>query len=181
MNHSQSKNSKKRRSPLVWLLLLLLLSVSFGGVAAYLSMTSNVADNSFTNAQYPEVTVSGTTVTVNPNGYEVFLRVSVDMCWENKSDPNTVLAEEPTSGFSIGGDDWNKIGDFYYYMSPISQTVSLTPVTVSNLEKGNYTLVAKIAAQVIQAVGDTDPDAQGNTKPAVQDAWGVTPEQIKGN
>jgi len=168
MNRSQSEKSRKRRTPLFWLFLtLLLLSLAFGGVSAYLSISSQSASNTFVNADQPGVKVNGTDVTVNPNGYAVYLRVAVDVYWKNG---NSILAEEPTSGFAIGGMNWKEIGGFYYYTAPITEAITVKPVVLDNVSNGDYTLTATVAAQVIQAVGETDGDTPIS---AVQDAWGV--------
>lgn len=179
MSRGKFKKKTKGRSALfLLLLLLLLLSLSVGGVAAYLSMTSNVAQNTFTAANQPSVTVTDTTVTVSPNdGYGVYLRLAVDVYWKHRTEANLILAEEPASGFALGGTGWKEIDGFYYYTSVITETTTLNlPVVIDSCTNGDYQLAAKVAAQVVQAVGTVD----GGTKTAVEDAWGVTPQQITG-
>jgi len=170
MPHSQSEKTKKRRfSVLLLLLLLLLLSLTFGGVSAYLSMSGNVS-NTLSVAPEPGVSVSGTTVTVKPNGYAVYLRVAVDACW--KSTDGSILAEEPAMTFTVGT-DWKQIGSFYYYLTPLvgNPDPLVLPITHSSQPKDGYQVVYNVAAQVIQAHGALDD----GSATAVQDAWGVTP------
>ena len=176
MNRGKFKKKTKGRLALfLLLLLLLLLCLSVGGVAAYLSMSSNVAQNTFTAANQPSVTVTDTTVTVAPNGYGVYLRLAVDVYWKHQSEENVILAEEPAAGYSVGGNGWRQIGNFYYYTSVITEPTTLAlPVVLDNSTSGDYKLAANVAAQVVQAVGTVDD----GTKTAVEDAWGVTPQQI---
>ena len=171
MSHSQSEKKNKRRSPLFWCLLaLLLLSLTVGGISAYLSMSSTTVSNTFTNAGYPTVTVNGTTVVVEPNGYPVYLRVAVDADWQKDGE---ILPEEPAITFTTGGNGWMAKGDgFYYYTSPITAHSTLPlPVASVSPAKDGYTVNINVAAQVVQAVGSTDE----SNMPAMQDAWGVSP------
>lgn len=168
MKRSQSENKNKRKSPIVWLLLvLLLLSLTVGGVSAFLSMSATTS-NTFTNAADPTVTVIGTQVTVNPNGYAVYLRVAVDASWKKDG---MILPEEPDGAYTCNS-GWKEIGGFYYYQGTITGEKTLTPVTVNAVTKEGCELVVNVAAQVIQAVGETDGK---NPIPAVEDAWRVSP------
>lgn len=174
MARERSEHSQKRRTILFWLLLaLVVLSLAVGGVSAYLSISAASAQNTFSNAGAPGVAVDGTTVTVTPNGYAVYLRAAVDLSWKNG---NAILAEEPSGDYITAGNSWVKIGDFYYYTSPITSTTSVT-IGVSGAAKGDYTLAATVAAQVIQAVGTVD----GGSTTAVQAAWGVAPSAFISN
>lgn len=187
MSYSKSENKKKRRSPLlVLLLLLLLLSLAVGGVSAYLSMSSGSVSNTLTEAPYPSVSVNNMTVSVQPKGYAVFLRVAVDTALEKTGSSDTVLAVEPVVNVdAIVDPGWKKIGDFYYYPQLITAetvdgTVNLNPIVESKLSgvttPNGYKLAVHVAAQVIQAIGTTD---DGDI-PAVVAEWGVTKEQITG-
>ena len=170
---SSSQSEKKRRSPAALLLLaLLLLSLSVGGVSAYLSMASGNVENTFTNAPYPTVKVEGSSIKVDPNGYGVYLRVAVDPCWQSTADASSILAGEPAVGYSIAESvDWKKIGDFYYHTKVITtaETISF-PLTVGEVEENGYKVVVNLAAQIVQAVGETDD----GTQTAVENAWGVS-------
>ena len=164
------KEVKKGRILAVALISVALLTLIIGGVLAYLAMSSNIT-NEFTLAQQPTVTVDGTTVTVDPQGYSVYLRVAIDAAWELDG---IQLPEEPTQYAVAEG--WKQIGGFYYYPMVISgsEPVTVTPVTYGAAEKDGYQLTVHVAAQIVQAVGSTDEDGI----PAVQAAWGVTPEEI---
>lgn len=170
MFHSQSENKKKRRSLLLGVLIvMLLIGMTVGGVSAYLSMSAS-EKSSFTNAEYPippAVLVDGTSVTVTPNGYAVYLRVAVDANWMSGKD---IVPGEPSITFTLGT-DWMSDGSFYYYVHPITETTDppLTiPVTAATHD--TYSTEINVAAQLIQAVGKTDD----RNVDAVQDAWKVT-------
>ena len=170
MKYAQTKQKRKRRSPAAWLLIALaVLGLAFGGVSAYLSMSGNVS-NTLSVAPEPGVSVSGTTVTVKPNGYAVYLRVAVDACW--KSTDGSILAEEPAMTFTVGT-EWKQMGSFYYYLTPLvgNPDPLVLPITHSSQPKDGYQVVYNVAAQVIQAHGALDD----GSATAVQDAWGVTP------
>lgn len=175
MSNSQSK--KKRRSPAGLLLLaLVLLSLTVGGVSAYLSMSSRDTTSILTNAKHPTVTVNGTdvTVTMPANPYGAYLRIAVDANWVKSG---SVIPQEPAGAYSIDANNWEKIGDFYYYKKVITETSTLKTITINSLTApADCSLVVNVAAQVIQAIGTTDT---GNI-PAVEAEWGVTKEQITG-
>ena len=170
-NQPEIKN-RRRYLTIVLVLAALLLTMAVGGVSAFLSMSSSTS-NTFSDADQPTVTVSGTSVTVDPKGYGVYLRVAIDAAWVENG---MISTEEPTE-YTIS-DKWKEIDGFYYYTEVISGTTptTVTPVTYTAITKDGYTLTVNVAAQIIQAAGTTD----GENIPAVQDAWGVTPEQITG-
>ena len=156
-----------------------LLGTATAGVYAYLSMTSSPAEQDFPLAEYPVVTVNGTSVTVAPKGYAVYLRVAVDANWQKDG---VIYLEEPVGAYTCN-DGWIQLDDtFLYYRSVIqledaNGSITLTPIIVNDVTKEDYTLEVNMAAQVVQAVGMTDD----GTKTAVEAAWGVTPQQITGN
>lgn len=171
MSEYQAESKKKNRYIAIILVLILVLGLMIGGVSAYLSMSSDLT-NDFEQAESPSVVVSGTSVTVDPKGYAVYLRVAIDAAWELDG---VLLPEEPTA-YAVA-EDWKEIDGFYYYPGVIkgSDPVTVIPVSYSAATKDGYNLVVHVAAQVVQAVGETD-----GGMPAVQEAWGVTPTQITG-
>lgn len=163
---SRGKYQKKHRVfPLRWgLVCVLLLVALIGGTSAYLSMSTS-ATNSLTIPQ-PTVSVDGTKVTVTPNGCPVYLRIAVDGYWEKDG---KILAEE-YNGWSVNDNDWKVHNGFYYYNSVIDSTKVFTNVVNTGpTQKDGYQLVVTVAAQIVQAVGETDV---GNIS-AVYNAWGV--------
>lgn len=176
-DHSEAK---RKYRPIVWLLaVVLLLGTTVAGVYAYLSMTSPAVAHEFALAEHPGVTVNGTSVTVAPKGYAVYLRVAVDANWQKDG---VIYPEEPVGAFTCN-DGWVQLDDtFFYYRSVIqlddpTGSITLAPISVNSVTKEGYDLVVNVAAQVVQAVGTTDD----GTQTAVEAAWGVTPQQITGN
>ena len=173
MKRNPPEKQNKRRAPITWLLLVLLLaSLSIGGVSAYLSMTSNTDSASLTTADPPTVTVSGTSVSVTPNGYAVYLRVAVDASLQKDG---MIMPLEPDNAYTLNV-GWKEIKGYYYYTSPIFKAETLYPIALTDTVYDDGTPVINIAAQVIQAAGKTDDGLQS----AVEAAWHVTPSDIEG-
>lgn len=185
-----------RATPLFWVLLIVVvLGLSFGGVSAYLTWSSAGVENQFSIAENPVVQVNPDySITVHNPGYAVYLRAAVVVNWEN-NDNTTIVADMPVAktdssdngDYSITlGDNWKPGADgFYYYKDPIIcgskaqfQTAPVVKEVNQLVEKNGYHLKITILAQTIQAVGSTDPvDSTTPTEDAVEDAWGVTPDE----
>lgn len=186
MADKQQNKRTTRYSLLLWLILiLLLLGASVGGAAAYLSASRGPLVNTLVVDEHPTITVNDDTITVQDPGYAVYLRAAVMVNWKNTSNGN-LLAEVPTEGtdynLSLGTNWFLHTDGFYYYKDKMFDgendanmplpAFTLNPITT----KTGYELTMKIAAQTVQAVGTTDT----GDKDAVEDAWGVTPQQITG-
>lgn len=155
---------KKRIFPVVWILvMLIILGSTAGGVAAYLSTSSQESKTTFTVAQMPTVTADGDIVVINsPDCEKVFLRVAVAA---NEMYGDNIVAD--TVSYVTSSTGWTKINDVIYeYGTP--------------LEPGTYSLSelelklpanATVAAQVIQAVGTIDNGDQS----AKANAWNGSP------
>lgn len=167
-------------SPLFWVVLIVvILGLSFGGVSAYLTWSSDGLENQFVTAEHPEISVNKDYCISVPNpGYAVFLRAAVVVNWEN-TQTNTIISDIPKAGtdYNLTLDDtlWEKGNDgFYYYKNRIicGSNASFTTQPVVSIEevtqKAGYRLKVTVLAQTIQAVGTTDAD---DTVTAVQDAW----------
>jgi hypothetical protein len=174
-------------SPLFWVVLIVvILGLSFGGVSAYLTWSSDGVENQFVTAEHPQATVSsaqgenGTdyTISVTDPGYAVYLRATVIVNWENenvnpKTNDHNILAAMPVLGTDYIltlHKNWTEGSDgFYYYQPKIQDNAPIPFVTVNELvPKDGYNLKVTVLAQTIQAVGTTDAD---DTVTAVQDAW----------
>ena len=181
MRHGKYQKTCRRTSPVIWIVLVLvLLSLSFGGVMAYLSISGGTVTNTFEADLNPVITVDDAyTVTVEAD-YAVYLRAAVVPNWVSNSS-GTILAAVPVEGknqdYQVGS-DWELLNDgFYYYTRPVTdKTPTSAIVTPGSNTKDGYTLRIDVAVQAIQAIGTTD----GNSPiEAVKDAWGITGEQIK--
>ncbi len=173
-----------------WALAIVLLTVSlgFGGTMAYLKLSGGSTDNTFTAASSsaPQITEkfdqqekTNVQVHVGDTGYSVYVRAAVVVTWKDAS--GNVLAERPSLAKGEYSIDWNLtdwfLGDdgFYYYRKPVESNAS-TDILIKNCKplkpapKEGFTLDVVIAAQTIQAAGTTD----NGEIPAVTDAWGVS-------
>ena len=177
MRHGKFQAPRRRISPAIWVVLILaVLGISIGGVRAYLSYSAGEVNNLFTADMNPTVTVGKDYKVKVTADYAVYLRAAIVVNW--KSGSGKLLAVQP-EGYSLTpGEGWVKHKDgFYYYrkavnkgdeIPPVVQTVA-PPGEDSQYYKEDYTLVANVAVQAIQALGTTDT---GNT-PAVTAAWGI--------
>lgn len=183
---------KKNKFPAWELILLLLLTLSVGGVTAYLSASSDTLTNKFTVAPDPVVAVNQTmadpqysnNVVVTDQGYAVYLRAAVVVNWEKTVDgKREILSKIPEASldYSLNAEDgspWIQLGDgFYYYRYVIADSGQFPPPVSLRVLPGNrhpeYDLKMTVYAQTVQAVGTTDEDHTTPNKDAVFDAWGV--------
>lgn len=183
------EHNQKIRKPVIGILLLVaVLSMGIGGVAAYLSTQTGPVTNTFTAATGTQPTIvetmennvkSNVSVNVGDPGYAVYVRAAVVITWQD--DAGNVLAQVPVAGtdytITMNETDWFQHGGFWYckqmVQSPDETTDGISPALIITCQplvaKGNYRLNVEIIAQTIQALGRTD---DGDI-PAVQDAWGV--------
>lgn len=183
---------KKNKFPAWGLILLLLLTLSVGGVTAYLSASSDTLTNKFTVAPDAVVAVNQTmadpqysnNVVVTDQGYAVYLRAAVVVNWEKTVDgKREILSKIPEASldYSLSAKDespWIQLGDgFYYYRYVIADSGQFPPPVSLQVLPGNrhpeYELKMTVYAQTVQAVGTTDEDHTTPNKDAVFDAWGV--------
>ena len=171
MRHGKFQAPRRKTSFALWLVLILaVLSMSFGGVRAYLSYSAGEVNNLFTADMNPTVTVGKDYKVKVTADYAVYLRAAVVVNWDN-SNTDTILAARSGEYTLTPGTGWIRHGDFYYYKQPVTKdNPTTTPVvSVNGSTKVGYTLVANVAVQAIQALGTTDT---GNI-PAVTAAWGI--------
>ena len=159
MANGKFETPKKRRFPLHWLLLVLVvMSLSAGSVTAYLSMSAGPAESTLSLAQMPKVTVEGGSVTITSPDCEVYLRVAVVA---NTTDNGSIKAG--TSAYVTSYPGWTNINDVIYEYGTVlsSGTYSLSELGLKIPDN------ATVAAQVIQAVGTIDE----GTESAKDNAW----------
>lgn len=179
MRHNQSQNPRRKASPALWgILLLAALGMSFGGTKAYLSYSAGPVPNRFTADVHPTISVSDDyKVTVSNTAYGVYLRAAVVVNWKS-TDGNSILAAMPKEGtdYTVDG-AWEKLDEnFYYYNQVVTNGTIDAPIVTLSGTKSGYTLVANIAVQAVQAVGQTDED---DPQDAVFNAWNIQAAQIK--
>ena len=168
----------------VVLVTLLLLSISAVAVwAAINSMSTKEVKNTFepavTSVQVLEdfdgitksnVYVTNTGSTTAPIGPAVYVRVRLLPYWYDAGRNQIVGIASWTPNFSKGtdwGTYWSKIGDYYYYKTPIvageSTSNLIDSITLTTDTDGNRQVLEVIAESI-----------QSNPKEAVIEAWGVS-------
>ena len=180
MRRGKYQKAYRRISPATWIILILaLLSLSFGGVRAYLSISGGSVTNTFDTDNNPVISVlDDYTVTVTAD-YAVYLRAAVVPNWKSTTN-NNLLAAIPAKGTDYTvGKDWVFHNGFYYYTQPVTKAQPTTTAIVTSIAntKEGYTLTMDVAVQAIQAIGTTDT---GDMK-AVLNAWGVDPSTLATN
>lgn len=184
-----AQKPNKQRMPMVSRLVLLLavLSLITGTVAAYLAVSSNEIRNTFSAESQADPVVSETfsrtkkenvRVQVGDPGYAVYVRAAIVVNWKNiEGDQEKVWGVAPQAGdYTLTlGDGWEKGADgFYYHLEPVASGGSTGVLIeecspIAQAPEAGYTLSVEIITQTIQALGTTDDGEM----PAVQNAWGV--------
>lgn len=178
-----------RRSPLrrraLLLCAVLLLVVSVGGTLAYITVQSERLNNTFTPGYVTSrVNASGHVRSVtNTGNVDAYIRAAVTVNWVVAGDGNTTYGLRPventdyTIALDVGADGhWVAHTDGYYYykhrVAPGGTTqplvTDITTLSTAETPEG-YTLAVEVAAEAIQADGDTDV----GRVPAYRDAWGT--------
>lgn len=190
MGRYVGKYSKKRRIPLLsWLLIVILVIIlPVGGVAAYLSAQTDAVTNTFTpeTAVRPSIAETMTnnektnvSVDVGDPGYAVYVRAAVVITWKDAH--GNVLGKAPQDNaydIEYNDSEWFEHDGFWYCKSMVTSGESPVLIKRCNPLAGHtpegYGLNVEIVAQTIQALGTTDVDESHPKEiPAVQDAWGV--------
>ena len=174
--------SKRKPFPILSVALIVLLvgALTSGGAVAYLAMSpENNVTNTFVQASPPNPQVVNQDgkycIDVGDPGYEVYVRAAVIPNWKYG---NEIVPASPSSFSFTAGDDWILHTDgFFYYAKPISTGCTSSIYTkVDASENPGGILCVDVAAQAIQAPGETDgPDFET----AVYNAWRIQPESLK--
>lgn len=179
MNNGGAPKARKTATLLV--AIVLLLGVAVGTTVAYLIDKTNEIKNEFEYAK-TDVTVTeefnGTTKSnvqvKNNSNIPVYIRATYVANWvDAHGNIVTSVPEEYKYQLTENPDDaWKKVGDYYYYPTPVqpgdSTAGSLLTCTVTypaGVATPDYTLNVEILATAIQS----EPIA------AITNAWGVTP------
>lgn len=179
--------NRPRRGPLRRRVLLvcavLLLVASVGGTLAYLAVQSERLNNAFTpGVVTSQVNASGHARSVtNTGNVDAYIRAAVTVNWVSTTEnDNTTYGIRPEAGSDYSltlntgdGGDWVAHTDGYYYyknrVAPGDTTQPLvTDIQLKSTPPTGYTLAVEVAAEAIQADGDTDV----GRVPAYRDAWG---------
>lgn len=163
-------NGDRKRSALILLVAIMVLSLSVGGTAAYVLSRSDAVINRFNPVQVScQVETGGTGINIkNTSDIPAYLRASYAINWVSS---DGVSATKPNGSVAIAS-GWKLQNGFYYYTGSVNVGGSIpfiTSYSADNKPSDDYSLTVEVIAEAIQASG-TD-----GSKTAVMDAWNVQP------
>ena len=176
------------------LILVAVLSLTIGGVVAYLSTSTGAVINTFEADESTDPAVVETfaddkktdvKVDVGDPGYAVYVRAAVVVTW--KAENGDVLGVAPVAGtdytIDYNEDKWFQGSDGFWYHKAMVNSDKATETLIDSCTPFDgktpegYGLNVEIIAQTIQALGTTDESDDGDDTndniPAVEDAWKV--------
>lgn len=156
---------------------ILLITTAVGSTVAFLTTKTEPVENTFEYAKVScEVTETfdmnaGRCVQVRNTGtIDAYIRATYVVNWVDAL--GNIVASDP-EGYSYSltenpDSKWTKIGDYYYYLTPVapndSTLGSLLTCTATYPDNPEYTLSVEILAEAIQSTPEN----------AVTNAWNVT-------
>ena len=175
------KGSKPRvrmnKTAVLFMAIILLIGAVIGSTVAFLTTKTEPVENSFEYAKVScEVTEEFNNNTKehvqvkNTGTTDAYIRATYVVNWVDAQ--GRIAASDP-EGYSYSltenpDSKWTKIGDYYYYLTPVapndSTPGSLLTCTATYPDNPEYTLSVEILAEAIQSTPER----------AVADAWGVT-------
>lgn len=180
-SHARAKKHSRIRMnklAILFIAVVILIGAVVGSTVAFLVTKTAPVENKFTYASV-SCTVSesfnGTTkekVQIQNTGTtDAYIRATYVVTWRDMS--GNVVPSVP-KGYSYSltenpNGTWKKIGDYFYYPTPVEQKSStlgsLLNCTVTHPDNPEYVLHVEILASAIQSTPAN----------AVTEAWGVTP------
>ena len=176
--HKKNDNRKLKfgKAGTLVLSLLLLVTVAVGGTIAYLVTNTDSIENTFTPSHVScEVTenfngtVKSNVNVINTSDIDAYLRVKLVTYRVNDAGQH-IGGVAPIPPFTPG-DGWVKLGDYYYYTSPVApgqkpakDLISEITLTSSYNDADGGKQVIEVLAEAIQSV----------PADAVHQAWDVT-------
>lgn len=161
-----------RKLLLVVLTLVLLIALGAGVTMAYFANASGPLTNTFRpgsvgakiGERFDGSTKTAITVT-NTGASPAYVRVRLVSYWvDGKNNP--VAKSSVLPAFTMG-DNWQKVGDYYYYKAPLAGNA-----TTTNLLASSITLsVEDGAKQVVEVLTDS---VQASPANAAKEVWGMT-------
>lgn len=176
------KGSKPRvrmnRTAVLFMAIIMLIGAVIGSTVAFLITNTGPVENKFAYASVScavEEKFDGSTkekVQIkNTGSTDAYIRATYVVNWVDAQ--GDIVASVP-EGYSYSLDvnpdgKWTKMGDYYYYLTPVapgkSTPGSLLTCTVKRPKNPEYRLSVEILATAIQST----------PAKAVTEAWGVTP------
>ena len=174
---------RRRRTKLTALLvsLILIFALGAGGTMAILLQRTDEAQNVFqptaVTCQVNTRALNDTIDVTNTSVIPAYIRAVITVNWVDDNGDVRGLAPTPADyALVTGTENWiyNSADGFYYYTVPVapgqSTAALVTGVDALGDIPDGYRLGISVAAEAIQADGDTDDTAV----PAYRDAWGVS-------
>ena len=171
--HERKYDLSKLHSKATALLLIaaLLLTLTVGGTLSYIVTGSALSVNRFSPA-FVALSVSDDGKVTNTGNVDAYIRAAVVVNWMDNS--GNVCGIKPNCTLSVS-DNWTVGNDgFYYYSDKVAPSASTltAPAYITDHDvppSSQYSLSIEIAAEALQADGETD----GENIPAHQDAWSI--------
>lgn len=176
------KGSKPRvrmnRTAILFMAIIMLIGAVIGSTVAFLITNTGPVENKFAYASvscevkedFNGSTKENVQIT-NTGSTDAYIRATYVVNWLDAQ--GNIVASVP-DGYSYSlnvnpDGKWTKMGDYYYYLTPVaprdSTPGSLLTCTVKRPENPEYRLSVEILATAIQST----------PAKAVTEAWGVTP------
>ncbi len=180
-----SKRRKNKRTGILLLSLLVLVTTIVGGTLAYLFTQTEQTVNTFTpshvDCQVTENFDSEKKSKVNvKNIGDTDAYIRVKLVTYRVNDKGQHIGGEAEIPAFTRGDGWIKNDDYYYYTSPVAPNekpktdlIDSITLTGSYMDADGGKQVIEVMAEAIQADGIAD-----NGTKAVREAWGVDPEAL---
>ena len=184
-SHARAKKHSRIRMnklAILFIAVVMLIGAVVGSTVAFLVTQTDPVENKFTYASVScavSESFNGTTkekVQIQNTGTtDAYIRATYVVTWRDMS--GNVVPSVP-KGYSYSltenpNGTWKKIGDYFYYPTPVEQKSStlgsLLNCTVTHPDNPEYVLNVEILASAIQSTPAN----------AVTEAWGVTP--VSGN
>lgn len=175
--HSRAAARKGRGRRIALLCVALVLVASIGGTLAFLAVRSNDVNNTFIPAYVTSKVVvgNGTRAVQNTGNVDAFIRAAIVVNWmDGNGNVRGLSPQDGEYSITVNTTDWIKDADGYYYykykVASMAVTNNLVTAVQCNITPPDgYSLAVEVAAEAIQADGDTDD----TSVPAYQDAWGI--------
>lgn len=178
--HQNKRKGMSPRKTLLIVCLLLTFVLAAGTTVAFIQMSTNSVQNTFTPARVQIEILEEKTDTQKQNiqirnlnterDVPVYVRATLVIHWQDTIDGTMQIIAPPAGGSVAVGkvmDDWFQVGDTYYYkyvLQPgMESSVMLEPIKVTLPDGSTAQCVVDVRAEAIQA----EPAA------AVESAWPV--------
>ncbi len=183
-SHAKANNKPRIRMnklAILFIAVVMLIGAVVGSTVAFLVTQTDPVENKFSYAKLStEITefFDGTTKkdvqVTNTGDTAAYIRATYVVTWRDMS--GNIVPSVP-DGYSYSltenpDNTWKKIGDYFYYPTPVEPTEpnnstlgSLLNCTVTHPDNPEYVLNVEILASAIQSTPAN----------AVTEAWGVTP------